>query len=539
MSNLTETSNWDAGVYQFAITDPIEGGPGGIDNQPHQSLTDRTLWLRNRIAAAIIQSGQADGTSDNQQLAEAVVLQVASVAALRAVPVPVVPSGQTVLVLTRGQAADGDGLSATYKWSSASTAVDDGVTIVTPSSAPTSGRWLVCGINATALGGQAASFYATAATVAAAVAPLAPLMSPEFTGTPTAPTPAPTDSSNKLATTAWIGTEFLSHAGIALVWNGTGGTYYKLATLPASSTSTADSITVKATLNVGSVAANDTMLEAIFGNRGAFNYVYNLFGPNTAGTAIVCYAETDGTTSVYALCTASQGFATVTIVNAGIPGTSASSTLYPTPPSTTTPTGTLIFNSGAPGTYPTFLALQLAASSAATLASAETYAAAQAAAATTAAEAFTTTALASYALLTALALKANLAGPTFTGAPAAPTAAPGTSTTQLATTAFVAAATNATQNLAANGYKKHPNGFMEAWGLMTIAASGGTAVDFLTACGAAFPAACFGVQLTALSSSDSGAGLGVPFAYSVSAAGFSADNTAGDAINTYWHAYGH
>lgn len=39
---------------------------------------------------------------------------------------------------------------------------------------------------------------------------------------------------------------------------------------------------------------------------------------------------------------------------------------------------------------------------------------------------------------TALALKANIASPTFTGVPAAPTASPGTITTQLATTAFVA-----------------------------------------------------------------------------------------------------
>lgn len=39
-----------------------------------------------------------------------------------------------------------------------------------------------------------------------------------------------------------------------------------------------------------------------------------------------------------------------------------------------------------------------------------------------------------------LPLYALLASPTFTGTPAAPTAAPGTNTTQLATTAFVAAA---------------------------------------------------------------------------------------------------
>lgn len=41
---------------------------------------------------------------------------------------------------------------------------------------------------------------------------------------------------------------------------------------------------------------------------------------------------------------------------------------------------------------------------------------------------------------TALDLKAALASPTFTGTPAAPTAAPGTNTTQLATTAYVDAA---------------------------------------------------------------------------------------------------
>jgi hypothetical protein len=41
---------------------------------------------------------------------------------------------------------------------------------------------------------------------------------------------------------------------------------------------------------------------------------------------------------------------------------------------------------------------------------------------------------------TALDLKAALASPTFTGTPAAPTAAPGTNTTQIATTAFVEAA---------------------------------------------------------------------------------------------------
>lgn len=44
--------------------------------------------------------------------------------------------------------------------------------------------------------------------------------------------------------------------------------------------------------------------------------------------------------------------------------------------------------------------------------------------------------------VTALAAKAPIASPTFTGTPAAPTASPGTNTTQVATTAFVTAADN-------------------------------------------------------------------------------------------------
>ena len=67
----------------------------------------------------------------------------------------------------------------------------------------------------------------------------------------------------------------------------------------------------------------------------------------------------------------------------------------------------------------------------------------------TAAAGTNTTQLATTAFVTAADnLKANLASPTFTGTPAAPTAAAGTNTTQLATTAFVTAAANLKLNLA-------------------------------------------------------------------------------------------
>lgn len=63
-----------------------------------------------------------------------------------------------------------------------------------------------------------------------------------------------------------------------------------------------------------------------------------------------------------------------------------------------------------------------------------------------------------------VALKANIASPTFTGTPAAPTAANGTNTTQLATTAFAYGALST----AAGGYVKLPNGLIIQWGLVSL-----------------------------------------------------------------------
>lgn len=55
------------------------------------------------------------------------------------------------------------------------------------------------------------------------------------------------------------------------------------------------------------------------------------------------------------------------------------------------------------------------------------------------------------ALAIAVATKANIVSPAFTGAPTAPTATAGTSTTQLATTAFVGAAVAAVDGIQASG----------------------------------------------------------------------------------------
>lgn len=49
MANLTETSTYEAGIYQLETTDPCLAGPGGVLNTPHQQLANRTKWLKAAV----------------------------------------------------------------------------------------------------------------------------------------------------------------------------------------------------------------------------------------------------------------------------------------------------------------------------------------------------------------------------------------------------------------------------------------------------------------------------------------------------------
>lgn len=48
MANLQETPQWEAGVYQIEETDPVQGGPDGVDNLPHKQLANRTAYLKQQ-----------------------------------------------------------------------------------------------------------------------------------------------------------------------------------------------------------------------------------------------------------------------------------------------------------------------------------------------------------------------------------------------------------------------------------------------------------------------------------------------------------
>lgn len=49
MADLTEVPGWEPGIYQLETTDPVEGGPAGIDNLQAKQLANRTAYLKQLV----------------------------------------------------------------------------------------------------------------------------------------------------------------------------------------------------------------------------------------------------------------------------------------------------------------------------------------------------------------------------------------------------------------------------------------------------------------------------------------------------------
>lgn len=49
MANLEEKAEWAIGVYQLETTDPVMGGPNGIDNLQAKQLSNRTQYLKQSL----------------------------------------------------------------------------------------------------------------------------------------------------------------------------------------------------------------------------------------------------------------------------------------------------------------------------------------------------------------------------------------------------------------------------------------------------------------------------------------------------------
>lgn len=140
MANLPETPQWEEGVYQIEVSDPVLGGPDGISNRQAKQLASRTSYLKQQVEKG--DKGLADHIA--------------------------APDPHTQYAPKKSPALTG-----------------------TPT-APTA----VKTDNSTKL--------ATTGHVKAVVADYAPLASPGLTGKPTAPTAAQTANDTQLATTAFV-----------------------------------------------------------------------------------------------------------------------------------------------------------------------------------------------------------------------------------------------------------------------------------------------------------------------------------------------
>lgn len=137
------------------------------------------------------------------------------------------------------------------------------------------------------------------------------------------------------------------------------------------------------------------------------------------------------------------------------------------------------------------------------------------------------------------ALKAPIDAPTFTGIPAVPTAAPGTDTTQAASTAFVEAAVAAggisvsASSIATPGYRTWSDGLIEQWGSFSAIKNTTTSDTFAIP----FPTALFSVVLGP--GRHTGGAQDNPSAiHSVTLSGLTVKNEADNDSTCYWYALG-
>ena len=276
----------------------------------------------------------------------------------------------------------------------------------------------------------------------------APIVSPAFTGVPTAPTPASTDNSTAIATTAFVDTNFPTKTFVS-------STYAPINSPTFTGTPTAP--TALAGDSSGSLATTAFVHAAVVASTTGVSSFNTRTGAVTLNLADV---ENAGGAPI-----ASPSFTGVPLAPEPAPGNNTgqiATTAWVTSAIAAATAGVASWN-GSVGSV-TMTAADVTGVGGALLASP---AFSGTPTAPTQSPGNSTTALATTAFVTAAvagfvtsfnsrtgaitlqstdvsaAGGALVAGPTFTGVPSAPTAAPGTSTTQLATTAFVAAAVGA------------------------------------------------------------------------------------------------
>lgn len=225
MANLTEVINWETGIYQLETTDPVLGGPSGIDNLQAKQLGNRTQYLKKHIddleAGTTVPPGIATQTwvnnlleqRDLKQSVRATTTANISLSGAQTIDGVSVTTGDRVLVKNQtAPAENGIYVVSASAWTRAIDAdesedVTAGMEVfVSEGTLYADTIWKLTTNDTITLG-------TTALTFVDITNGYAPLASPNFTGNPSAPTPAQFDNDTSIATTAFVRSERGSMAG--------------------------------------------------------------------------------------------------------------------------------------------------------------------------------------------------------------------------------------------------------------------------------------------------------------------------------------
>jgi hypothetical protein len=289
----------------------------------------------------------------------------------------------------------------------------------------------------------------------------ATIASPSFTGTPTAPTAAPGTSTNQIATTAYVAsvvggsatpdadattkgkiqlTNDLGGTAAAPIVNSVGGVSASIITsLPtsiAANTSSITSLQTNVNANSASITSNTTSIATNTSNIATnTTNITNLQNSVNANTASI-------TSNTASIATNTSNIATNTINIASNTNsiTSLENEVNSNTASITSNTTSIASNTSNIATNTSNITSNTnnIATNTSNITTLQTNVAANTASITSLENRVAANTSSITTNTSDIALRATIASPTFTGIPTAPTAAAGTSTTQIATTAFVA-----------------------------------------------------------------------------------------------------
>jgi hypothetical protein len=139
------TAFWVPGgvSVQLVVTDAGGTQLVFLDNVPAiNDLTNVNNALQALLASAASSNGAGSGPVAGVDLVANAVKSYDVIADVRAANAPTLVSGQTLNIELQGGSAPGDGLGGFFYWSPTSVAVDDGRTVLKPTTAGATGRWL-------------------------------------------------------------------------------------------------------------------------------------------------------------------------------------------------------------------------------------------------------------------------------------------------------------------------------------------------------------------------------------------------------------